>query len=206
MPIQLRKKKQVHRRTDGRPPAEDPAAQGPFIKDPDNFARLVDRYQRLLFKYVFNIFRDYHLAQDLSQEIFLKVYASLSTYNIKYPFSTWLLRVAHNYSIDYLRKKKLNLVSLESKVGDTKVADSLAASLPAASRAFELSRERDQIKEAIFALDPDYRSVIFLRYIEGVKLEDIGYILNIPLGTVKSRINRARLLLQRRLKDIELTG
>lgn len=206
MPIQLRKKTKAHRRTDGRPAPEDPAVTGPFIKDPDNFARLVDRYQRLLFKYVYNIFRDYHLAQDLSQEIFLKVYASLSTYNIKYPFSTWLLRVAHNYSIDYLRKKKLNLVSLESKVGDTKVADSLAASLPAASRAYELSREREQIKEAIFALDPDYRSVIFLRYIEGVKLEDIAYILNIPLGTVKSRINRARLLLQRRLKDIELTG
>lgn len=206
MPIQLRKKKNAHRRTDGRPASEDSALTGPFIKDPDNFSRLVDRYQRLLFKYVYNIFRDYHLAQDLSQEIFLKVYASLSTYNIKYPFSTWLLRVAHNYSIDHLRKKKLNLVSLETKLGDTKVADSLAASLPAASRAYELSREREQIKEAIFALDPDYRSVIFLRYIEGVKLEDIAYILNIPLGTVKSRINRARLLLQRRLKDIELTG
>ena len=206
MPIQLRKKKLAHRRTDGRPSAPDDAAvTGPFIKDPDNFARLVDRYQRLLFKYVYNIFRDYHLAQDLSQEIFLKVYASLSTYNIKYPFSTWLLRVAHNYSIDYLRKKKLNLVSLETKLGDTKVADSLAASLPAASHAYEQSREREQIKAAIFALDPDYRSVIFLRYIEGVKLEDIGYILGIPLGTVKSRINRARLLLQRRLKDIELT-
>ena len=81
--------------------------------------------------------------------------------------------------------------SLETKVGDTKVSDSLAAALPAASRAYELSREREQIKEAIFSLDPDYRSVIFLRYIEGVKLEDISYILNIPLGTVKSWVRGA---------------
>lgn len=176
----------------------------PFLQHPDDFARLVERYQKLLFKYVYNIFRDYHLAQDLSQEIFLKVYSSMANYNVKYPFSTWLLRVAHNYSIDHLRKRKLQLVSLETKLGDTRVADSLWASLPAASREYERSVERDTIKEAIFALHSDYRSVIFLRYIEGVKLEDIAYILGIPLGTVKSRINRARLLLQRRLKDMDL--
>jgi len=176
-----------------------------FLKDPDHFARLVDCYQGLLFKYVYSVFHDYHLAEDLSQEIFLKVYGSLSHYNAKYPFSTWLLRVAHNYSIDLLRKKKLTIVSMESKVGDSRVSDSLVASLPAASMTYEQTRERELIKEAIFSLDPDYRSVIFLRYIEEVKLEDIAYILGIPLGTVKSRINRARILLQRRLKELKPT-
>ena len=173
-----------------------------MIKDPANFALLVDRYQKLLFKYVYNIFRDYHTAQDLSQEIFIKVYASLDQYNVKYPFSTWLLRVAHNYCIDYLRKKKIQVVSLEAKVGDFVVTNSLMASLPAASKEFERNRNRDLIKEAIFSLDSDYRSVIFLRYLEGVKLEEISYILGIPLGTVKSRINRARQLLQGKLKEI----
>jgi RNA polymerase sigma-70 factor (ECF subfamily) len=206
MPIQLRKKKSVPRRVDGRADPPEPAAPGPFIHDSASFERLVHRYQGLLFKYVYNIFRDYHLAQDITQEVFIKVYASLTGYNVKYPFSTWLLRVAHNYAIDYLRRRKLHLVSLEFKVGDTRVSDSLAASLPAASRAYEISREREQIKEAIFSLDPDYRSVIFLRYIEGVTLEDISYILGIPMGTVKSRINRARLMLQRRLRELDLGG
>jgi RNA polymerase sigma-70 factor, ECF subfamily len=182
---------------------EETPASTPFIKSPDDFARLVDQYQRLLFKYVYSIVHDFHLAQDLSQEIFLKIYSSLAHYNVKYPFSTWLLRVAHNYSIDHLRKRQIKVVSLEQKLGDSRIADSLAAAQPPPSRTYELNDDREQIKRSIFSLDPDYRSVIFLRYLEGVKLEDISYILGLPLGTVKSRINRARLQLQRRLKDIE---
>lgn len=196
--LKVRKNRQ---RVREKPEEPDPLS-GNLIKDPANFALLVTRYQKLLFKYVYSIFRDYHLAQDLSQEIFIKIYGSLEGYNARYPFSTWLLRVAHNYCIDYLRKKKLQLVSLEAKVGDQMVSNSILASLPPASREYERNRERDVIKEAIFALDSDYRSVIFLRYLEGIKLEEISYILGIPLGTVKSRINRARQLLQRKLREV----
>lgn len=198
MPLD-RKKRRPRRLLALDEPAPPPPPSGPFIRDPANFALLVERYQYLVFRYVYGMFRDYHLAQDLAQEIFMKVYTALSTYNVRYPFSTWLLRVAHNHAVDYKRRSRFELVSLDAKIGDTTVADSLLASSPAASTHVEVSHLRDAIEEAIFSLEPDYRSALQLRYVEGIKMEDIAYVLGIPIGTVKSRINRARLILQKKL-------
>lgn len=172
------------------------------FSDPEAFSHLVQRYENLLFKYVFNIVRDYHLTQDLTQEIFVKVARNFSAYNSRYTFSTWLLKVAHNHAVDFLRKRRVETVSMETPTEGGALAECLPADCPPPSHAYERTQTGDQIKTAIFALPLEYRSVIVLRYLDGVKLEEIAWILNVPLGTVKSRINRARQLLQSRLGSL----
>jgi len=171
---------------------------------PESFSLLVKRYQSLVFKYVYNIVRDYHLTQDLAQEIFVKVHRKFFSYDSRHPFSTWLLKIAHNHAIDYLRRQKLETVSIEASAESGILADHLRSAYPTPSVQYEKTLQKEGVREAIFSLPVDFRSVIVLRYLDRVKLEEIAWILNVPLGTVKSRINRARQLLQSRLKEKQI--
>ncbi len=187
-----------HRNRAKRPP--EAIEQRPIFRDPRNFSLVVQTYQTMVFRYVFNMVHDYHLAEDLTQEIFAKVYRSLPTYNAKYPFSAWLLRIAHNHGIDHIRQRKMQTVSYDSLANDEALAES-HRTLQSAATYTEDAAQRLVIQEAIYSLSVDYRSVIILRYLGGVKLEEIAYILGIPIGTVKSRINRARQILQQQLRQ-----
>lgn len=172
------------------------------FSDPEAFSHLVRRYENLLFKYVFGIVRDFHLTQDLTQEIFVKVARNFYAYNSRFPFSTWLLKVAHNHAVDFLRKRRVETVSMETPTEGGALFECIPADSPPPSHAYERSQKGDAIRSAIFDLPLDYRSVVVLRYLDGVKLEEIAWILNVPLGTVKSRINRARQMLQARLGEL----
>lgn len=171
--------------------------------DPEFFRGLVEQYQGLVFKYVYQIVRDYHLTQDLSQEVFLKVYRRFHTYDARHLLSTWLLKVAHNHAVDHLRKRRVATVSMERGVGEggQPLVDSLPQAQPDALRLVERRDQRSIIRNTIYSMPPDQRGVLVLRYLEGRKLEEIAYILGLPLGTVKSRINRARQVLQARLRE-----
>jgi RNA polymerase sigma-70 factor (ECF subfamily) len=183
-----------HRSRTRRP--SEPVEQRPIFRDPRNFSLVVETYQNVVFRYVYNMVHDYHLAEDLTQEIFAKVYRSLPSYNARYPFSAWLLRIAHNHGIDHLRQRKLQTVSYDSISNDESLTGAARHLQSAASPTSDEHAQRVVIQEAIYSLSVDYRSVIVLRYLDGVKLEEIAYILAIPIGTVKSRINRARQILQ----------
>lgn len=171
---------------------------------PEEFTLYVAKYQNLLFKYIFNIVHDYYLTQDLAQEVFAKVYRSLERYDPRYPFSTWLLKIAHNHSIDHLRRRRLDTVSYDAESnGRPVVREGRLPTAKAADHQVERNHIKDRIEEAIFSLSVEYSTVIVLRYLDGRKLEEIAYIQKIPLGTVKSRINRARQILQARLSDLD---
>ncbi len=169
--------------------------------DPETFRRLVERYQGLVFQYVFQVVRDYHLTEDLSQEVFFKVYRSFHAYDPRYVLSTWLLRVAHNHTIDHLRKRRLATVSIDERQKGTgaPLSEAIADPEPETAKVVEARRTEAAVREVIDGLPPEQRGLLALRFLEGRKMEEIAYILDLPLGTVKSRLNRARAVLQRRM-------
>ena len=142
--------------------------------------------------------RDRELAEDLSQDAFVKVLNHIDRYSPEFKFSSWLFKIANNVAIDHLRRKKLDTVSLEGSPYATSPseAQSSALNLPIEQEsaldelvAKELGSE---IEDAIGTLRPEYRACIMLRHVEGRSYEEIAATLDLPLGTVKTYIHRAR--------------
>jgi RNA polymerase sigma-70 factor, ECF subfamily len=162
------------------------------------YRELLDRYQRPVFSLVYRMVRDREKAEDLAQETFVKVFNQLDKYNPKYKFSSWIFKIASNLSIDTLRKKELETVSLDGSRQARTAEETEASRITVASRdenpeelleARELGRE---IEEAIGSLRPEYRTAIVLRHVEGRPYEEIAEIMELPLGTVKTYIHRGR--------------
>lgn len=159
---------------------------------------LVRRYERPVFSLIYRMVRDHERAEDLAQETFVKVFNALRSYNPSYKFSSWIFKIANNTAIDVLRRKEPAMLALEGSPQAETAADIEATALQLRSRgespldeleARELGR---QIEAAIAKLRPEYRSCILLRHIEGRPYEEIAAILELPLGTVKTYIHRAR--------------
>ena len=168
------------------------------------FEELVTRHQASVYHIVFRIVRDREIASDLVQETFMKAFSSLKSYRSEYRFSTWLYKIAANSSIDYLRKKRIQAMSLDNPIitGDGEVS----IEVPDYSHHPEeeiIRRERAvSIQEAIDSLPDKYRRVIIARHKEEKSYEEIATEMNLPVGTVKARIFRARELLKKRLRAI----
>lgn len=160
------------------------------------FAALVRRHERAVFNLVARIIRDRTAAEDLSQETFVKAYRKLETYDSAYPFANWILRIAHNTAIDYLRRPSLPLSSIDDvgASGDRRpVADQLVSGDPSPESVLARRDVADQLNRAVASLRPEYRRLVILRYQEELGLEAIAEITGLPLGTVKSYLHRARL-------------
>jgi RNA polymerase sigma factor (sigma-70 family) len=168
------------------------------------FEELVKRHQASVYHIVFRIVRDREIASDLVQETFMKAFSSLKSYRSEYRFSTWLYKIAANSSIDFLRKKRIQAMSLDNPIatGDGEVT----IEVPDYSHHPEeeiIRRERAvSIQEAIDSLPEKYRRVIVARHKEEKSYEEIANEMNLPVGTVKARIFRARELLKKRLRAI----
>lgn len=162
------------------------------------YRELLDRYQRPVFSLIYRMVRDRELAEDLAQETFVKVFNHLDSYNPKYKFSSWIFKIASNLSIDTLRKKELKTVSLDGsrnartadEVESTRI--SVASSDENPEELLEAKQLGEEIEEAIAQLRPEYRTAILLRHVEGRPYEEIAEIMEVPLGTVKTYIHRAR--------------
>lgn len=171
--------------------------------DEEAYKKLVDKYERALFFHILKMVKDREQVHDLVQEAFVKAFDNLDTYNTNYAFSTWLYRIAKNNTIDYLRKKKLNTLSIDSPV-KTKDGE-MQMQLPDESASTDrqiIQKERQKIvQQAIQDLPEKYRKVIELRHMEEKSYQEIADLLDSPLGTVKAHIFRARELLYKALKD-----
>lgn len=169
----------------------------------DSYAKLVDKYQKPLYFHVRKMIREVELVEDLVQEIFMKAFHNLSTYSNEYAFSTWLYRIATNHTIDYLRKKKLQTLSIDepykTRDGEMEIQlpdESFSADSPV------IRKERKKVvQHAIENLPEKYRAVIEMRHMEEKSYQEISDILDLPLGTVKAHIFRARELLYKALID-----
>jgi len=159
---------------------------------------LVRRYERPIFSLIFRMVRNRELAEDLAQETFIKALNALESYRPEYKFSSWLFKIANNAAIDHLRKRELDTLSLEgSPHADTPqlveaTALQIGEKAETALEAVEHKELGGEIERAIARLRPEYRTCILLRHVEGRAYEEIAEILNLPLGTVKTYIHRAR--------------
>lgn len=162
------------------------------------YRELVRRYERPVFSLIYRMVRDRELAEDLSQDTFVKVLNALDSYRPEFKFSSWVFKIANNVAIDQLRRRQLETLSLEGSphatTPDAIEATTLELGAPGENALDEVaSRELGSaIERAIARLRPEYRSCILLRHVEDRSYEEIADIMNLPLGTVKTYIHRAR--------------
>jgi RNA polymerase sigma-70 factor (ECF subfamily) len=173
------------------------------------YRELLRRYERPVFSLIYRMVRDRALAEDLAQETFIKVMNALDSYRPEFKFSSWIFKIANNAAIDQLRKRELDTLSLDgapdARTADEVEATALQASDHGESPLAELeSRELgSEIEQAIGKLRPDYRTCILLRHVEGRSYEEIAEVMDLPLGTVKTYIHRARLELREYLGHLK---
>lgn len=171
--------------------------------DESAFTAIVEKYQRALHHHIRRLVRRDKQVEDLVQEAFMKAFSNLETYNSDYAFSTWLYRIATNHTIDYLRKRKLETFSIDKPL-KTKEGE-LEMELPDATyrpdRHVVEDQRRELIQAAIDSLPPKYYRVIVMRHQQEKSYEEIARELDLPLGTVKAHIFRARKKLYAYLKE-----
>jgi RNA polymerase sigma-70 factor (ECF subfamily) len=164
------------------------------------FETLVRRYQTRILSHVARMVGSREDALDLSQEIFLKVFGALDRFNPEFRFSTWLFRIAGNAAIDHLRKRKPRTVPLETTDTDGHVSSPEYKSSDLDPFGQLRNTERGAaIARAIADLPAEFRELIALRHFTGLSYEEIAEVKNMPLGTVKNKLFRARAVLKERL-------
>ena len=172
------------------------------------FRELIRRYQRPVFSLIYRMVRDRELAEDLAQETFVKVLNALDRYRPEYKFSSWIFKIANNTAIDHLRRKELDTLSLEGGPDATTPDRVIATTLQIGDRSetpleeLEARELGSAIERAIGKLRPEYRACIVLREVEGRPYDEIAEILELPLGTVKTYIHRARAELKVMLQSL----
>lgn len=169
--------------------------------DPQAFARLVSLHERLVFNLAARLLGDVEEARDVSQEVFLQVFRTLGRFQGRSSFKTWIYRIAvnqcHNRRRWWKRRRRERLVSLEL------LAPADEARLGTArgpEQDYECSERARQVQRALAALPFAQRTVVLLREVEGFSCEEVSEALAVPVGTVKSRLSRARETLRRELE------
>ena len=168
------------------------------------FRTLVERYQRRVFGIAFGLLKDREAALDVAQEAFVRVHKYLPQFKGSSSFYTWLYRITVNVSVDLLRKRRPEELELDEEVSadDEGSAGELAAHVGTNPQRAALRRElAEKIGEALEALPPKHRAILLLREVDGMSYEDLARTLEIPKGTVMSRLFHARLKVQKVLNE-----
>lgn len=165
------------------------------------FRAIVERHQESVYRLVLRMVRDPALAEDIAQETFLKAYRALPGYDPRWKLSSWLLKIAHNATIDHLRRQRLDTTPLdlgpeaEGSSPIERLADDSVLDAEQRLRGRALARD---LQTALASLEPAYRELLLLRFQEGLAYQEIAEVTGLPLGTVKVRLHRGR----KRLADL----
>ena len=158
----------------------------------ESFAELLSRYKNLVYSVILRMVNDPEEANDLAQEVFIKIYKNLDKYHPEYKFSTWIIRIATNHVIDFRRKKKQETISMDDMVYEPADHDTPESAF--------LKREgRMNVAKALEALPDMYKIPIVLYHQQGLSYQEISNIIGEPLSKVKNRIFRGRKLLKEML-------
>jgi len=162
------------------------------------FNELVVMYQDRLFTGLYTMLGNRHDAEDVSQEAFSTAYRKLASYESRSSFFTWLHRIAFNLAIDHKRREKRHKHAQEYSDCNLGVVKELMDNKPVESSSDHLEREesRTRLYSALAQIDSDRRAVLTLRDLQGLNYDEISACLGIPVGTVRSRLHRARLELK----------
>ena len=172
------------------------------------YRELLDRYERPVFSLIYRMVRDRATAEDLAQEAFARSFQAIHTYDPSYKFSSWLFKVANNLTIDHLRRRKLDTISIHGSPHAQTLEAEQQSQITLESRGetpeeFTENRELGgQIEEAIAGLRPEYRTAVLLRHVEGYGYDEVAQIMDVPLGTAKTYIHRGRAQLKTALAGV----
>ncbi|QED45994.1 RNA polymerase sigma factor SigW [Cytobacillus dafuensis] len=175
-----------------------------LVGDQDAYAEIVEIYKDKVFLICYRMLGNRHEAEDIAQEAFLRAYVNIHSFNINLKFSSWLYRIATNLCIDRIRKKKPDFY-LDAEVAGTDgltMYSQIAADTSLPEEDVESLELQETIQREISKLPEKYRTVIVLKYIEELSLNEISQILDLPLGTVKTRIHRGREALRTQLRYV----
>lgn len=172
------------------------------------YRALLEKYERPVFNICLRMMRNREEAQDLAQDAFTKVFSMLDRYNPTYAFSNWLFKITSNLCIDSIRKRRVDTLPMDEPVhsdgGDFERQYESPSDDP--SQVFDKTEKMRVLSRAIDNLPEHYRIMIVLRHQEDLSYEEIAQSLDVPLGTVKARIHRAREMLKQRLAGEEFFG
>lgn len=170
--------------------------------DSQAYDQLILLYKDVVHSIVYRMVRNKQEAEDLTQEAFIKAYKSITSFNEEYAFSTWLFKIATNNCIDFFRKRKLKTYSMDEtiKYKDDEIKQEYAAPDPDIEYDMVAEERTQIIREAINQLPEKYKIVIELRHQQEHSYEQISEELDLPLGTIKARIFRAREMLNKSLR------
>lgn len=171
--------------------------------DQQAFSDLMDRYKDSIYFMLLKMVNNKDDAEDLTIEAFGKAFNSLKQYTPNYAFSTWLFKIATNNCIDFLRKKKKKTMSIDNSI-ENKDGDEITIELKSDARTPEQETIRDQkielMRSYVKKLKPRYETLVEMRYFKEMSYEEISNELNLPLGTVKAQLFRAREFLYNLMK------
>ncbi|MCX6147966.1 MAG: sigma-70 family RNA polymerase sigma factor [Candidatus Kapabacteria bacterium] len=170
----------------------------------NDFAKLQKKYRSIILALIRRMIKDEDDVQDLTQETFIKAFNNMDKFQFGYSFSSWIYRIASNNCIDFLRKKRISFVSIDKPISISE-DDDITMEIEDKEYMPDLSlitaEKSNAIKNAIDELPENYREIINLRHIEELDYQEIADKLNMPLGTVKAHLFRARKLLYESLKS-----
>ena len=172
--------------------------------DIESFELLISAYDKRAYNIAYRIMGNEEDAKDMAQEALLRIYKSIKDFKGQSSFSTWLYRIVTNVCLDELRRRKNEkYISMDSTIqtDSGELHMELCSDKETPESVYERVEQKELIMNAIGELSEDYKSAIVLRDIQGFSYEEISKMLDCSLGTVKSRINRARNMLRERLKS-----
>lgn len=175
--------------------------------DQKAYAELLGRYRDAIYFMLLKMVSNKSDAEDLTIEAFGKAFKNIQQYSPNYAFSTWLFKIASNNCIDFLRKKRNNVVSIDGGLGEDKENDQpihLKDELPDPEENLIKQQKKILMRTVVKKLKPRYRILIELRYFNEYSYEEIADELDLPLGTVKAQLFRARELLFNTLKNSDI--
>ncbi|MFK7970725.1 MAG: RNA polymerase sigma factor [Bacteroidia bacterium] len=174
--------------------------------DAKAFEKLESKYRKSVYYMLLKMVKNTDDAEDLTQEAFAKSFISIEKFDSKYAFSTWLFRIATNNAIDFIRKKRVKTISIDNPIeGDdgSKMRLDVKDHRPDPNAAMLKDQRKQYLAKAIDRLPEKYRTLVDLRYFRELSYQEVADELQIPLGTVKAQLFRARELLSQELKAMK---
>ncbi len=173
--------------------------------DQKAYAELMERYRDAIYYMLLKMVNNASDAEDLTIEAFGKAFKNIKQYTANFAFSTWLFKIASNNAIDFMRKKKLNNVSIDDTLRDTETVPlNIRSEQPTPEESLISEQKIMMLRSVVSKLKPRYRKLVELRYFYEYSYEEISEEMGLPIGTVKAQLFRARELLQNVLKENQI--
>ncbi|MDH5681829.1 MAG: sigma-70 family RNA polymerase sigma factor [Spirochaetota bacterium] len=169
--------------------------------DEQAFEEIVKRYKTKLFNYIYKYISDVERSEEITQEVFIRVYRSRDRYKIKAKFSTFIYRIALNLAFNEVRNRNRRKTDLQNEFDD-KIFDDKIKEHNTPEKIYERKEVEIIVNREISNLSSKYKDVILLCDIEGLSYKEVAKILDISIGTVQSRLSRGRVRLKQRLENI----